>query len=132
MSNNKNDELKPCPLPSCGGNSEIVRYCGMSHVRIRCKKCHLKSGYGNENKLISIWNTRKENKQVEEALNRGDYHEGLEEGIKIGERHHLEAIEKTLKAIDDILHDGYGSMPSRSWSIHVKHIEQIKSILTGG
>lgn len=65
------DELKPCPF--CGGEAELLPYCGdgnrcmgMTYAHVRCKKCHAMTetkqrvfDYDHEKSdAIEAWNSR--------------------------------------------------------------------------
>jgi hypothetical protein len=69
MSNSK-EELKPCPLPLCGGKASYVNFCKMAEVAIRCEACGIETPDGTAEFVTKLWNTR--SPDVTEAIDRLD------------------------------------------------------------
>lgn len=59
MSDELNNELKPCPF--CGGKAELIEriYGAYKDVTVACKQCGIRSTlFSNDLEAITFWNRR--------------------------------------------------------------------------
>ena len=88
-------KLKPCPF--CGGEAEIYEYEheGKKYFTVGCSECMITTqGSDNEQKLITIWNTRTLTLYQK-------YAEGLYDGLE----YMLNITSDVLEAVSPLFHD---------------------------